>query len=252
MTVLKVEVNNLSKGFTSPTATIPVIQDISLHVAQGEFVSLLGPSGCGKSTLFNIICGLVKADQGLVLINGKQQPTPWQHLSYMPQKDLLLPWRQVLDNVILPLDLAGVDRKTAKREAMELMDFFGLKGFENHYPAQLSGGMRQRAALMRTILSKKDLVLLDEPFGALDAITRFKMQTWLLNLCSRFNRTILFITHDVEEAIYLSDRIYVLSERPGRVQLELQVPLARPRQSHMVTEQEFVATKKAILDSLAY
>ncbi len=252
MTEFKVEINKVSKSFSSPAATIPVIQDISLHVTQGEFVSLLGPSGCGKSTLFNIICGLVKADQGLVLINGKQQPTPWQHLSYMPQKDLLLPWRQVLDNVILPLDLAGVDRKTAKREAMELMDFFGLKGFENHYPAQLSGGMRQRAALMRTILSKKDLVLLDEPFGALDAITRFKMQTWLLNLCSRFNRTILFITHDVEEAIYLSDRIYVLSERPGRVQLELQVPLARPRQPHMVTEPEFVAAKKAILDSLAY
>lgn len=245
----KIEVIDVSKSFTVKGQVTPVLEQVSLHVQTNQFVSLLGPSGCGKSTLFNIICGLVDLDRGSILLDGKESRDGRQ-LSYMPQKDLLMPWRRVIDNVTLPLRLAGVNRRAAVEEAMSLFDIFGLKGFENHYPAELSGGMRQRAALMRTFLTKRDIMLLDEPFGALDAITRFKMQTWLLDIWQQFQRTILFITHDVDEAIYLSDKIYVLSERPGRVKLEVAVPLPRPRTPEIITDSEFIKIKKAILKAL--
>ncbi len=245
----KIEVIDVSKSFTVKGQVTPVLEQVSLHVQTNQFVSLLGPSGCGKSTLFNIICGLVDLDRGSILLDGKESRDGRQ-LSYMPQKDLLMPWRRVIDNVTLPLRLAGVNRRAAVEEAMSLLDIFGLKGFENHYPAELSGGMRQRAALMRTFLTKRDIMLLDEPFGALDAITRFKMQTWLLDIWQQFQRTILFITHDVDEAIYLSDKIYVLSERPGRVKLEVAVPLPRPRTPEIITDSEFIKIKKAILKAL--
>lgn len=245
----KIEVIDVSKSFTVKGQVTPVLEQVSLHVQTNQFVSLLGPSGCGKSTLFNIICGLVDLDRGSILLDGKESRDGRQ-LSYMPQKDLLMPWRRVIDNVTLPLRLAGVNRRAAVEEAMSLLDIFGLKGFENHYPAELSGGMRQRAALMRTFLTKRDIMLLDEPFGALDAITRFKMQTWLLDIWQQFQRTILFITHDVDEAIYLSDKIYVLSERPGRVKLEVAVPLPRPRTPEIITDSEFIKIKKTILKAL--
>lgn len=247
----KIELAGINKKYVTSTGTLPVLDNISLQVAEQQFVSILGPSGCGKSTIFNIICGLETADSGEILFSGASLTNPSGELSYMPQKDLLLPWRKIIDNVILPLQIAGVNNKTARQRAIELLDIFGLKGFEQRYPAELSGGMRQRAALMRTILAEKDILLLDEPFGALDAITRFNMQTWLLDVWHRFQRTILFITHDVEEAIYLSDKIYVMSQRPSGIRLAVDVPLARPRQPEIVTSPEFVEIKKAVLKALA-
>ncbi|MTI81821.1 MAG: ABC transporter ATP-binding protein [Firmicutes bacterium] len=246
----KIQLVEVCKKYQTKEDTLPVLEGISLSVDSNQFVCIVGPSGCGKSTIFNTITGLVKQDSGRILINGQEQADSSSMISYMPQKDLLLPWRRVIDNVILPLKLAGVSRSEAVQEAMELMDVFGLKGFEERYPSELSGGMRQRAALMRTILAKKDILLLDEPFGALDAITRFKMQSWLLQVWNQFKRTILFITHDVEEAVYLSDKIYVLSERPGRIKLEQEVNLPRPRNSDMITGSDFVKIKKKVLKAI--
>lgn len=238
----KIELAGINKSYVTSTGSLPVLDNISLQVAEQQFVSILGPSGCGKSTIFNIICGLENADSGKILLSGE--------LSYMPQKDLLLPWRKIIDNVILPLQIAGVNGQVARQRAVELLDIFGLKGFEHRYPSELSGGMRQRAALMRTILAEKDILLLDEPFGALDAITRFNMQTWLLDVWHRFQRTILFITHDVEEAIYLSDKIYVMSQRPSGIKLAVDIPLSRPRHPELVTSPEFVEIKKSVLKAL--
>ncbi len=219
---------------------LPVLRDVSLTVGRREFVSLLGPSGCGKSTLCNIIAGLIPADGGSLRLDGEllgaAQSAPGTHpsgsrgrVAYMQQKDLLLPWRTVLDNAILGMEIQGVPRAASRTEAREMLRRFGLGGFERAYPALLSGGMRQRVALVRTLLCRRDLLVLDEPFGALDAMTRAAMQGYLLRLRDEFGRTVLFITHDVEEAVLLSDRIYVLTARPGRVRAEVAVDLPRPR-----------------------
>ncbi|MBO8137437.1 MAG: ABC transporter ATP-binding protein [Desulfotomaculum sp.] len=246
----KIELVEISKSYNTGGGALDVVQQVSMTVGDKQFVSLVGPSGSGKSTILNIIAGLVKQDSGRILLDGREIADPSEVISYMPQKDLLLPWRRVIDNVILPLKLSGVRREKAVQEAVNLMEIFGLKGFEQRYPSELSGGMRQRAALMRTILAKKDVLLLDEPFGALDAITRFKMQSWLLKVWDRFQRTILFITHDVEEAVYLSDKIYVLSQRPGRIKLEINVPLPRPRKPDIITSSLFVKTKEKVLKAI--
>jgi len=173
-------------------------------------------------------------------------------VSYMPQKDLLLPWRTVLDNVVLARRATREDSRAVKKEAMELMPLFGLSGFENSYPAELSGGMRQRAALMRTVLARRRVLLLDEPFGALDAITRNRMQQWLLQVWDNFRQAVLFVTHDIDEAIFLADRVYVLTPRPARVCLHLDIDLPRPRQVEMVTTERFLALKKQIMRALQY
>jgi ABC-type nitrate/sulfonate/bicarbonate transport system ATPase subunit len=171
-------------------------------------------------------------------------------VGYMPQRDLLLPWRRVLDNVVLAPELEGVPRAQARQEAAGLLPRFGLEGFERAYPRALSGGMRQRAALLRTVLTHRDTLLLDEPFGALDALTRSEMQEWLLSIWREFGKTVLFVTHDVEEAVFLSDRVYVMSRRPGTVKLELPIELPRPRVRRMVAEPAFVRAKQRLLDSL--
>jgi len=189
-----------------------ILNNVSLSVRKGEFVSILGPSGSGKSTLFNIITGLTPADRGELQVSAE--------IGYMQQKDLLLPWKSVLDNVALPLRLKGLDKKEARSRADAWIDRVGLRGYENRYPAQLSGGMKQRASFLRTFLASGELMLLDEPFGALDSMTKSGMQTWLLEMQEALGATILFITHDIEEAIFLSDRIYVLSSRPGYVKEE--------------------------------
>lgn len=189
-----------------------ILNDVSLSVRKGEFVSILGPSGSGKSTLFNIVTGLTPADRGELQVSAE--------IGYMQQKDLLLPWKSVLDNVALPLRLKGLDKKEARSRANAWIDRVGLRGYENRYPGQLSGGMKQRASFLRTFLASGELMLLDEPFGALDSMTKSGMQTWLLEMQEALGATILFITHDIEEAIFLSDRIYVLSSRPGYVKEE--------------------------------
>ncbi|GBF34053.1 hydroxymethylpyrimidine ABC transporter, ATPase component [Desulfocucumis palustris] len=244
------ELVNLTKYYEVNGNRLPVLDGISASLGEGEFVGLIGPSGCGKSTLFNIICGLVKPDGGTLLLDGREGGSPRDVVSYMPQKDLLFPWRSVLDNVVLAREVAGENREAAKREARSLMPLFGLEGFENSFPAQLSGGMRQRAAMMRTALARRPVWLLDEPFGALDAITRKRMQRWILEVWERFKQTVFLVTHDIEEALFLSDRVYVLTPRPARVALHLEVGLSRPRSAGTMTEPEFLKLKKRLMEVL--
>jgi ABC-type nitrate/sulfonate/bicarbonate transport system ATPase subunit len=248
---ISVEVAGASKSFRVDGHIVVALRQVSLRADGGQFVSLIGPSGCGKSTLFNIICGLMEPDEGEIRLEGQVARQRAGRLAYMPQKDLLLPWRTVLDNVILGPEIAGQPRAEARRQARELLPLFGLDGFEGSYPAVLSGGMKQRAAFLRAVLQKSPAILLDEPFGALDALTRASLQEWLLEVWARFGQTILFITHDVDEAIFLSDRVYVLTPRPGHVRLALDVDLPRPRKRRMVTGERFAACKARILAALA-
>jgi ABC-type nitrate/sulfonate/bicarbonate transport system ATPase subunit len=246
----KLELCRITKSFWGHWGHLPTLEGIDLSAREGEFVSIVGPSGCGKSTLFHVIAGIEPADAGRVLLDGREVTGQVGLFGYMLQRDLLLPWRTVLDNVILGAEIAGRDRKAARQEARELLPLFGLEGFADNYPATLSGGMRQRAALLRTMLCKREVLLLDEPFGALDALTRAGMQEWLLTVWERFRQTILFITHDVEEAVFLSDRVYVLTPRPARVRLNLPIALSRPRPRTIVTSPSFIALKRRLLESL--
>ena len=207
----KIRIENISKSFDGDK----IIDNISIDVREGELVSILGPSGCGKSTIFNMIAGLLKQDSGTVNVNGK--------LSYMYQKDLLLPYKTIIDNVSLPLVLRKEKKSQAREEVRQYFKVFGLDGYEDKYPKELSGGMRQRANFMRTYVNSNDIMLLDEPFGALDSITKSSMQKWLLDIRKKVTSTILLITHDIEEAILLSDRIYVISNKPSSVSMEIVV-----------------------------
>ncbi len=242
---------DITKSFTVNEENLPVLNGLSLHINNGEFVSLVGPSGCGKSTLFNLICGLANPDRGEVTVGGKADMMAKDVVSYMPQKDLLLPWRTVLENVILAREVAGENKETVKKEATLLLSLFGLEGFHNSFPSELSGGMRQRAALMRTMLAPKPVLLLDEPFGALDAITRTRMQSWLLEVWNKFRQAVFFVTHDIDEALFLSDRVYVLTQRPARICLELKVDLPRPRRTGMLTTTNFLQQKRKVMHVLA-
>ncbi|GHH96884.1 ABC transporter ATP-binding protein [Neobacillus kokaensis] len=219
----------------------PIFQKINLTVNPGEFVSVIGSSGSGKSTLFKLITGLLEPDQGKIGINGDFSGGRLGKVGYMPQKDLLLPWRPVLDNVLLPLEVRG--KKGNLAEAREWLSRFGLSDYENAFPDELSGGMRQRAAFLRTMMTGKDLLLLDEPFGALDALTKRKMHSWLLGLWEDLQKTVLFITHDLEEAILLSDRIYLIGD--GNVQ-EWKVNLPRPRNSEQIYQPAFIELRKEL------
>ncbi|MFZ5641960.1 MAG: ABC transporter ATP-binding protein [Bacillota bacterium] len=249
---MTLELIGISKSFQADNNRIKAVDGISLRVGAGQFVSIIGPSGCGKSTLFKIICRLTSPDEGQVFIKGTPEYTPGEVLSYMPQKDLLMPWRTVMENVLLPLEIRGENNKKGREQAKALFPLFGLEGFENCYPSDLSGGMSQRASLLRMVLADRDLMLLDEPFGSLDAITRFRMQQWLQEICMKLGKAILFITHDVEEAIFLSDRVYVMTPRPGRIKSVFEVCLSRPRNPSVVTGEEFVKLKEALMESLNF
>ena len=248
--VPKIELRDVWKVFELDGRSVVALGGVTISAGRAEFVSLIGPSGCGKSTIFNVVAGLLEPTSGDVLVDGHRPPSRLGLVGYMPQKDLLLPWRTILDNVVLGLEIRGVDRDTACREALRHFPAFGLQGFEHRYPAALSGGMRQRAAFLRTLLLGKDALLLDEPFGALDALTRAEMQEWLLRIWESYRPTVLFITHDVDEAILLSDRVYVLTERPAAVRREVRVPLPRPRRYDVVTTPEFTALKAELLTAL--
>jgi ABC-type nitrate/sulfonate/bicarbonate transport system ATPase subunit len=245
-----VMVSGVSKSFGDTRDEVPVLRGVNLTVRPGEFVTIIGPSGCGKSTLFNIISGVVLPDKGRVHVNGEPANGRVGLVGYMPQKDLLMPWRTVIDNVILGMEVAGVSRQDARREALPLIAEFGLEGFESSYPYALSGGMRQRAAFLRTVLFKKDILLLDEPFGALDALTRQAMHEWLLGVWEKLGMTIVFVTHDVEEATFLSDRVYVMSARPGQIVAELRINLPRPRTYDLVVSEAFLRLKAHLLETL--
>jgi ABC-type nitrate/sulfonate/bicarbonate transport system ATPase subunit len=231
----KILLKNISKSFDE----MEILKDISIEVNEGELVSILGPSGSGKSTIFNVLTNIIKCDSGELKINGD--------LSYMYQKDMMVPWKKVIDNIGIPLIFKGNNKKEAREKVKKHINEFGLSGFEYKYPSQLSGGMKQRANFLKTYLTSKDIMLLDEPFGALDSMTRRKMQKWLLDLTKEMNSTILFITHDIEEAILLSNRIYVISEKPAVINGEIKVNLPNERNEDIVTSNEFVAIKKEIL-----
>jgi ABC-type nitrate/sulfonate/bicarbonate transport system ATPase subunit len=241
----RITLNGIYKRYND----LEVLRDLNLAINEGEFVTLIGPSGSGKSTIFNILAGLETADSGEIKVEGFNFP-PKKLFSYMPQRDSLLPWRNILDNVILGQELQGVSKKQARAAALAELPFFGLEGFEKNFPSELSGGMRQRAALLRTVLTQRPVLLLDEPFGALDAITRAQLQEWLGNLKQRLNRTILFVTHDVEEALLLSDRVYVLSPRPARIVLEQPVDLDRSGPGELVITHRFIELKARLLNAL--
>lgn len=241
-----VEAENIKKSFGS----LHTLEDVTVTLEKRQFVSILGPSGCGKSTLFDVISGLELPDRGNVIIEGKNYNGKTGRVSYMHQKDLLLPWSNILSNVSLPLLIKGFSKKDAHIEAKKHFTEFGLKGFERSYPVQLSGGMRQRAALLRTYLFARDIMLLDEPFGSLDAITRRKMQLWLLDIWESIQASVLFITHDIDEAIFLSDRIYLLSKRPAIVREIFDVEIKRPRGSKTFTSVEFNRIKARIISLL--
>lgn len=206
-----------------------VLDRINMAVAQGEFVTILGPSGAGKSTIFRLLTGAVPLQNGSIACAGRPVLAQENSFAFMPQRDALMPWRRMIDNLTLGLEVQGVPRRNARARVLPLLPDFGLEGFELHYPAQLSGGMRQRAGLLRTIAQGRDVQLLDEPFGALDALTRTQMQAWFEARWQASLWTTLLVTHDVREAVALSDRIYVLSCRPARVIAEVEVPIPRPR-----------------------
>jgi len=220
------------------------LSNISLSLDCHEFAVILGPSGCGKSTLLNIISGLIVPDQGRIEIGGEDWTGRTGRISYMQQKDLLLPSRDILDNVCIPLILKGIDKKEAHATAHMYLKDFGLEGFEKYYPRQLSGGMRQRAALLRTYLFTSDIMLMDEPFAGLDAITRRKMQLWLKEICTNYKPTVLFVTHDIDEALLLADSVYVLSPRPAQVKLHIESP-----SSSNVSREELKQQILALLES---
>ncbi|WP_082593573.1 ABC transporter ATP-binding protein [Paenibacillus sp. Soil766] len=242
----KLMLTGIHHVFPNKKGLVSVLADIHLHVEQGEFVSIIGPSGSGKSTLFHIIGGLVQPTSGEVWLDGEKVTGKKGLISYMPQQPALFPWRSIEENVALGQEVAGESRASAIDKAREWLPKVGLDGYERELPHVLSGGMQQRVSFLRALLSPQELMCLDEPFGSLDALTRLEMQAWLLDIWEQNKRSILFVTHSIEEALYLSDRIYVLSNKPACILEELKVPFARPRQEAVMQEQEFVALRQHI------
>lgn len=248
-----VEVDRVVVGFRRQgQEDLLAVDDVSLKVYPGEFVSLVGPSGCGKSTLFSVIAGLLQPQGGNVIVEGAETTGYTGAVGYMLQKDMLLPWRTIEDNIGLGLELAGVKKRKARKESKAVIERCGLGGFETSYPSQLSGGMRQRAALGRTLLLGRNVVLLDEPFGALDAQTRSSLHDWLEDLGRDLCLTTILITHDVDEAVRLSDRIFVMTPRPGRLNGMVTVELDRPRGLGCVTSPNFASAKAEVLRLLGH
>lgn len=247
METIKLETRNIAKGFAGQT----IIEDINIRLKENELVSLLGVSGIGKSTLFNVVAGVLAPETGQVLLNGQDITGQAGKVSYMLQKDLLQPHLTVLDNVALPLFIRGINKRLARQEALSHFADFGLEGTAEKYPMQLSGGMRQRAALLRTYLFSQDVALLDEPFSALDAITKGMMHRWYLKLMEHLNMSTLFITHDIDEAILLSDRIYIMTGPPGRIAHEISIDAPRPRNEAFLVSNGFMDYKRQIIKLLA-
>jgi len=227
-----------------------IIEDISLELHEGELVSLLGTSGGGKTTLFNVISGLHMPEQGKVEIDGKDVTGKSGNVSYMLQKDMLLPYKTIEDNVALPLIIKGEKKDQARKKVGAFFEEFGLEGTQKKYPHQLSGGMRQRAALLRTYMFSKEVALLDEPFSELDTLTKSEMHRWYLDVMDKIKLSTLFITHDIDEAILLSDRIYLLTGTPGHISHEIVIHEPRPRKREFTLTEEFLAYKKKILSYL--
>ena len=245
MELLKAE--HITKQYSGRT----IIEDINIQLEEGELVSLLGVSGAGKTTLFHVLSGLVAPEEGRVLLSGEDITAKPGRISYMMQKDLLLPHKKIIDNVSLPLVLNGVKKQEARKKAEPLFGEFGLEGTQYQYPSQLSGGMRQRAALLRTYLSSNGVALLDEPFSALDTITKSNIHRWYLDVMEKIHLSTLFITHDIDEAILLSDRIYILNGKPGRITEEIMIEEQKPRPADFNLTDTFFHYKKEIISKLA-
>lgn len=249
-----VQLKSVSKSFPRDGARLEVLHLIDMDVPAGSFVTILGPSGSGKSTLLGILAGLDEPDTGTVTLWPEGATAPLARrlgqVGYMPQRDLLLPWRSALDNAIVALEVQGASKEEARAQAIPLFAEFGLEGFAGNYPHELSGGMRQRVSFLRSAILSRGLMLLDEPFGALDALTRAGMQEWLAQSAGRLNATFILVTHDVDEAILLSDRVYVLSPRPGRIVGTADIDLPRPRSLESISDERFVAHRKRLLEML--
>ena len=244
MALLKAE--HITKRYGTRT----IIKDINIELNQGELVSLLGVSGSGKTTLFHILAGLIAPEEGRVLLKDEDVTLKPGSISYMMQKDLLLSHKKIIDNVALPLVLKGVDKNSARNQADSMFEEFGLEGTQYQYPVQLSGGMRQRAALLRTYLSSRGVALLDEPFSALDTITKTAIHDWYLDVMQKIDLSTLFITHDIDEAILLSDRIYILNGQPGKIRDEIIIREKKPRARDFYLTDAFLNYKRKIIGKL--
>ncbi len=235
----RIEVRHLSMSFGAAPQRVQAVSDVCLHVAPGEFVSLIGPSGCGKSTLLNVVAGFAAPSAGQALLDGQPITGPGSDRGVVFQQYSLFPWMSVRRNVEFGLKMQGVSPNKRETAARTLLGLAGLLAFENHYPDQLSGGMKQRVGIVRALATSPQVMLMDEPFGALDSQTRVVMQQILTNMWQKFRLSVLFITHDIEEAIFLSDRVYVMTARPGRIKAEVEIPLPRPRTAEMMSSVMF-------------
>lgn len=236
--------------FKYPDDDYRIIKDLSFSLENGEFISIIGTSGSGKSTIFRLINGLEKFESGEILINGTSIKNIKNYSAYMPQKDLLFPWRTISENLSLPMELQKINKKDREKKVIEILEEIGLPEYKDKFPKDLSGGMRQRISFARTILTGSDLLLLDEPFSALDSLTKISMQEWLLEEWERLNKTIVFITHDVEEAIFLSKSIFVVNDKPITHLEKIEIPLEYPRNRSMLQETEIVNLKESLISRL--
>ncbi|MCM1083747.1 MAG: ABC transporter ATP-binding protein [Clostridium sp.] len=242
---MKLEVKNINAAYGDNA----VLQDINIEIHYGEFISLVGTSGVGKTTLFNIIAGLMLPGGGDILLDGEAITGKTGFVGYMLQKDMLLPYKTVIDNIALPLVIGGENKKNARQNVLPYLEEFGLKGYEYKYPASLSGGMRQRAAFLRTYMQKKQIMLLDEPFSAIDSITRANLHEWYSSIAKRHKLSTILITHDIEEAIALSDRVYIMSGKPGTIKGELTI-VRQGALSEFLLSDKFLDYKRQILGML--
>jgi NitT/TauT family transport system ATP-binding protein len=242
-----IEIEQLTIRLGEGSQAFDAVQDVSLSIAPGEFVCVLGPSGCGKSTLLGALAGHWQPSRGRIRVDGQAVAGPHPDRGLVFQQHTLFPWKKVLDNVAFGLKMKGVGRRERRERARELLELVGLKGFEDRYPIQLSGGMQQRVEIARVLINHPRVMLMDEPFGALDAQTRLKMQELLLEVWSRVKTTIVFITHDIDEALFLADRILVMSPRPGRIIEEIRLDFERPRHPDLVTSPHFTQLKRHCL-----
>lgn len=248
----RIDIDKLSISLGHGAAAFEAVQQVSLSISPGEFVCLLGPSGCGKSTLLGALAGHLTPTQGQVQLDGVTITGPHPERGLVFQHHTLFPWKSVRDNVAFGLKMQGIGRTERDRKAQELIEMVGLGGFERHYPGELSGGMQQRVEIARVLINKPRVLLMDEPFGALDALTRLKMQELLLDIWGRIHTTVLFITHDIDEALFLADRILVMGPRPGRIIETLALDFPRPRQAELMTSSHFADLKRHCLNLLRH